>query len=324
MTIKEARTYGSNILSSVEGKKKSLTPSLDTDVLLEHLLSCDKTHLLFHGEKELSKEEEASFKEALNKRCTGLPVAYITGHKEFFGYDFLVNPSTLIPKPDTELLVELAIKEIENRAALIPMPPITICDMCTGTGCVGLSIIRYCADEEIVSPQFIPSLTLCDLSQEALNLARENARILLKPIKTASYSFIRTNLFEETCGKFDIIVSNPPYVPAKETMELLQDGRAEPILALNGDVENDGSLSSTRDGLSLMRRLIPQAYQHLNTGGMLFVESGEYNAKETAELFLQNGFTQVKTFNDLSNQPRVTCGIKEKTDDTGFDNPSSM
>ena len=310
MTIKAARTYGTKILSSVQGITKSATPALDTDVLLEHIFSCDKTFLLFHGETELSPEQEEWFKTAVKKRTTGLPVAYITGHKEFFGYDFKVSPATLIPKPDTEILVELVVKEVEKRTQEKPGVSLAICDMCTGTGCVGISTVKYCADEYIALPQFLPNLTMCDISLEALNLARENARTHLVPLKSASYSFIQTNLFDEVCGVFDIIVSNPPYVPARETMELLKDGRSEPVLALNGDVENDGSLSATTDGLSLMRRLVPEAYEHLSEGGALLVESGEYNADETARIFCDTGFKNVRIENDLEGQKRITVGYK--------------
>ena len=266
--------------------------------------------MLFHSDAPLSTEQELWFKNAIEKRTTGLPVAYITGQKEFFGYTFKVNQSTLIPKPDTEILVEETVKEIEKLSPKTEAKAILVCDMCTGSGCVGLSIVKYCAEEYITLPQFLPNLTMCDISFEALNLARENARILLSPYKAATWRFIQTNLFENVSGTFDIIVSNPPYVPLQETVKLLQDGRSEPALALNGDIENDGSISSSKDGLCLMRRLIPQAYEHLNAGGTLLVESGEYNADKTANIFLNTGFKEVQIINDLEGQKRITRGTK--------------
>lgn len=310
MTVRQARCYGTEILSEVRGPEKSATPALDADVLLQHILSCDKTFLLFHGDTDLAPEHESVFREYVRKRCTGLPVAYITGHKEFYGYDFSVSPATLIPKPDTELLVEKALEAIAEMRSRSPERILSVCDMCAGTGCVGISIVKACAETGIVPAAMLPLLTLSDISADALALARMNARNLLSMHKSASVVFSRSNLFGNLGGTFDIIVSNPPYVPATETAELLKDGRSEPALALNGDVELDGSPSGTDDGLSVMRNLVPQCYEHLSPGGILLAESGEYNAPDTKNIFERAGFSEVRAYKDLSGQMRVTEGRK--------------
>ncbi len=348
MTIQEAKTYGKqNLLSSP-------TPELDTAVILQHITGFDKTHLLLNRDYELTAEQEADFLSAIEKRKTGLPIAYITGHKEFFGYDFYVSPDVLIPKPDTELLVELALDALEDKFRAHPDQIPTVCDMCTGSGCVGLSIIK-----ELEKKQAEIKLTLADISEKALNIAKINAQNLLKkeerskapsqkrtseamsspnqdemqamsslepgrdagnvpnPIPNSSFLiphslifFVQTNLFENIPHSFDLIVTNPPYVPHEESLELLKDGRSEPLLALDGDVDLDGSSSGSNDGLGLIRHLVGQAYQHLNPKGVLLMETGEYNALETAELFKKAGFRNVEIHYDMNEMMRDVSGIK--------------
>ena len=136
MTIQNAKNYGKASLTS------SPTPVLDTDVLLQFITGLDKTHLLLNRDTELNESQEKLFLAAIDKRKTGLPVAYITGHKEFFGLDFYVTPAVLIPKPDTELLVELSLDALEDKFRAHTNAVPTVCDMCTGSGCVGLSIAK--------------------------------------------------------------------------------------------------------------------------------------------------------------------------------------
>jgi release factor glutamine methyltransferase len=139
-------------------------------------------------------------------------------------------------------------------------------------------------------------LTLVDISEKALEVARTNAERLLGrdersnvpkrnfQLSTFNFHLIQSNLFENVLPTFDLIVTNPPYVPHSESVELLKDGRSEPLLALDGDVDEYGEYDFTDDGLSLIRRLVPQCYEHLNRNGVLIMETGEYNAEETAEL----------------------------------------
>ena len=341
MTIQEAKIHGKSELIS------SPTPELDTAVLLQHITGFDKTHLLLNRDFALTAEQKAVFLSSIEKRKTGLPVAYITGHKEFFGLDFFVTPDVLIPKPDTELLVELALDALEDKFRAKPEAIPTVCDMCTGSGCVGLSIAKTLSDKASekkettdytdgckcdVSEDFREcggaedsrslSLTLVDISEKALDIAKKNAERLLKldersnvpkrnfQLSTFNFHLIQSNLFENVLPAFDLIVTNPPYVPHSESVELLKDGRSEPLLALDGDVNERGESSGSDDGLALIRRLVPQCYEHLNRNGVLIMETGEYNAEATAELFKEAGFRNIHIEYDMNEMMRDVVGVK--------------
>ena len=326
MTVQEAKFYGKDSLSS------SSTPVLDTEVILQFITGFDKTHLLLKRDFELTSKQEEQFFSSIEKRKTGLPIAYITGHKEFFGYDFLVTPAVLIPKPDTELLVELALDVLEDKSRANPNAIPTVCDMCTGSGCVALSIAKSNEQLAVSNEQASIKFTLVDISEKVLDVAKKNAERLLGmdersaalsknerakqcPEKNFSFQtshlhFVRSNLFENIPHSFDLIVTNPPYVPHSEAVELLKDGRNEPILALDGDVSENGEPSGTDDGLGLIRRLVPQCYEHLNPNGVLIMETGEYNAEETAELFKKAGFRNVKIEYDMNDMMRDVLGVK--------------
>lgn len=280
----------------------SPTPQLDTDCILQWILHCDKTQLLLRRNDPLTAAQEAAAQEAAAKRRTGLPIAYITGSKAFFGNDFYVTPAVLIPKPDTELLVEQTIAAVRAVRAAWPQEKIAVCDMCAGSGCVGISVL--CALGGGIA------LTLVDISEDALQVARTNARRLLAPAVQDDVRFVRSNLFARVPQVFQVIAANPPYVPHTQAHGLLQDGRAEPLLALDGDVTESGTWSGTEDGLALIRRFVPQAYTHLADGGVLLTETGEYNAQETAACFAQAGLKDIYIEKDLSGQPRNVIGRK--------------
>ncbi len=310
MTIYDVRLYGRKILEGA-----SPTPELDTDCIVEHTLGCDRSYLLFHREVSLSDGQSDEIKAYLEMRKTGLPVAYITGSKEFFGYDFMVTPDVLIPKPDTELLVEKALENIEEKLSANPGRHISLCDMCTGSGCVGLSIMLSALESGFFSKENIPSLIMADISDKALAVAQKNADALCQIVPNASMlrshiRLVRSNLFEMVTGKFDIIVSNPPYIPAQEARCLLLDGRSEPILALDGDRDLCGNSTNDNDGLGIMRNLVPQAVTHLSPLGVLIVEAGEYNAEMTEYLFRSAGLRNTRIWRDLSGQLRDISGVK--------------
>lgn len=337
MTIRQAVQYGIKKLSKgselyektcssdVKPFIFSPTPALDTNCILEHILQKSQTFLLVHCGAELSSDEQKQFESALVLRRTGLPVAYITGHKEFYGLDFLVTPDVLIPKPDTELLVEHAVSAASGILAGGQAAPYRIADICTGSGCIAVSVLH-----EILRDPQIPennkksvSMTAADISRTALSVAQKNARNLLYP--DATISFFQGDLLNAVpeTGQFNMILSNPPYIPADEVTELLKDGRSEPRLALDGDTDSaisaatpagsssvPGSISAAHDGLAIIRRLIPQAYQRLLSGGIFLIETGEYNAEKTAGLMKKAGFTDVQIFKDLAGQLRLTQGRK--------------
>lgn len=302
MTIAQCRQWGTKELTD-----SSPTPQLDTSCILCDILKCDKTMLLLNHKEEVAENQLKSFQSAIQKRKTGLPVAYITKHKEFYGYDFFVTPDVLIPKPDTEILVENAIKYFYN---LSDSTPKTICDMCSGSGCIGISVMKFFSTDY---PEKIKntSLVFGDISSKALSITQKNAKRLIPEINN-QLSFFETNLFENIPSElsFDMILTNPPYIPSQMVDELLTDGRNEPRLALDGDLNpalNDKEKSV--DGLGLIRKLIPEIKERLKPGAVFFMETGEYNAVETADLFKKYGFCNVEIIKDLENQNRVVTGF---------------
>lgn len=294
-------------IQSIKELSGSPSPSLDVEVLMQWILKKDKSYILFHRDEKLSEEQESQLKKSISLRKTGLPIAYITGHKEFYGIDFMVSPDVLIPKPDTEVLVENSI-EIIRCLQDKSDHTLNILDMCTGSGCVAISIIKTLKD--LHSPgESNPKFTLADISNKALDIARENARRILDSETLSKVTFVSTNLFKNLKDKsFDLIVSNPPYVPCDQTTELLKDGRNEPRLALDGDIDIEGNPSGTKDGLEIIRNLVSQAKSHLTENGMLILETGEYNAMETVCLMKKIGFRDVKTYVDLEGDLRNVSG----------------
>lgn len=281
----------------------SQTPSLDTEVLLCHALNFTKTQLLLNQNTELPPEKSAWLQQAVQQRLSGMPIAYITGHKEFFGYDFLVDSSTLIPKPDTEILVENALDIIIKKTEAHPDSLLTICDMCTGTGCIGLSVYKALKEIYKMPEEKLPSITMVDLSGNALDLAKKNAKLLIG--SDSNLRFVQSNLFEMIPNTFDIILTNPPYIPGAMVDELLQDGRNEPRLALDGDIDEAGNRSNTDDGLDIIRRLIIQTHEKLSPYGTVLMEAGEYNIEKAELLAKKEGFKNTQIILDLSNQKRI-------------------
>lgn len=307
MTIYQFKTQSINAL-----KETSPSPQLDTEVLLEYCLKLSKTQLLLDYKKELLPEQENWLLDAVSKRKQGLPVAYITGHKEFYGYDFIVSPAVLIPKPDTEILVERGIEIILEKMEAHPNQILTVCDMCTGSGCIALAVLRTLAEVYKIPESRLPKFTLVDISPAALEIAEKNVSTLGN-LKERIH-LVRSNLFEqfpkEGGWTFDVILTNPPYIPHSMVEELLKDGRSEPRLALNGDVTLTGDAAVTEtgepadDGLEIIKNLIPQAKNHLSPMGLILMETGEYNAEATAEYAASLGFKS-KIHQDLEGQLRV-------------------
>lgn len=305
MTIQQFKSSAIKTLSET-----SPSAALDVSVFLEFCLKKNKTWLLMNNETDLSDDEENWLSEAVEKRRTGLPVAYITGHKEFYGYDFIVSPSVLIPKPDTEILVEKALDAIIAKMEARPNIVLSICDMCTGSGCIGLAVLKQLIEEYKIPSGSLPKLTMCDISGEALDIARMNAKKLLPEEEVENIRFIQNNLFFEIEYMFDLILTNPPYIPSTMVDELLKDGRSEPRLALDGDVTPYGEKTKDEDGLGLIRVLLPQAKERLIPNGVLLMETGEYNAEESAKLADELGFRCIKIIPDLEGQNRDIYAIK--------------
>lgn len=308
MTISQARKFALSEL------KFSPSPILDADVILKWILKCDQTFILFHSETELSEQQKNIFCSSIEKRKTGLPVAYITGIKEFFGYDFEVDKNVLIPKPDTELLVENAVNFIEEKFhAASDCKILSVCDMCSGSGCVGISILKFIEEKKNIPKSLLPKIIFADISKKTLDIAKKNSLRLLSEFAFEKTVFVQSNLFENLGqsrnGLFDVIVSNPPYIPYSQTVELLKDGRSEPSLALCGDIDLNGNLTNFDDGLEIIRNLIFQSVDFLNPGGILILETGEYNAFQTKKIMEDSEFKDVKIYKDLEGQFRNVSGI---------------
>lgn len=310
MTLQELK---SKIIEKLS--KTSPSPKLDAEVLLSHCLGFSKTELLLKRDYEVPADKEAWLRDATARRATGLPIAYITGHKEFYGYDFIVSPDVLIPKPDTEILVERAVDVILSMMDARGENLLTVCDMCTGSGCIAIAVAKTLLEDERVAPDQLPKFTLADISEPALDIARRNTTALLSNhgnLVMSRFNFMRTNLFDAITDaiKYDVILSNPPYIPHTMVDELLSDGRSEPRLALDGDITLQGDRAfaddgrTKDDGLEIIRNLIPQAQAHLAPRGTVLMETGEYNAEAAAALAAAAGFN-TEIHRDLEGQLRV-------------------
>ena len=282
----------------------STTPSLDVDCLLCHVLEKNRSWILAHQDESLDELNLKKLNLFIDQRKTGLPIAYIIEKKEFFGLEFFVNKNVLIPKPDTELLIEKAIEIIEqdfqNRIS-------KVADVCTGSGCVFISIAKQFENTKNIK------YFSTDVCHKALEVAKINSqKILGQTFTENNVQFNLADLLDNVTEKFDMIVSNPPYVPRSIVNDLLLDGRREPPLALDGDACYISTTDSNYgDGMSLIRPLIKQSYEQLNDGGFFLIETGEYNAHLTREYLQEIGFSDIITFDDLSGQPRVTRAIKK-------------
>lgn len=273
------------------------SPVLDANILLCHFLNLSKTALICNDSRILKEAELDTIQQGIEKRLSGLPVAYITKHKEFFGYDFYVDQNVLIPKPDTELLVEQALLAVDKAfaTALEKKADYKIADVCTGSGCIAISVLKTLFQKYGSSIKVAAS----DISKAALAVAVKNADTLLSQEERQNISFYQGDLFQAFSSsenqKFDMILSNPPYVPTNLTEELLSDGRSEPRLALDGE----------SDGLGIIRRLVEEAKNHLKEGGVFFLEAGEYNVEEAGKCLLNAGFTDIFIHKDLAGLLRL-------------------
>lgn len=277
MTLREARSIGYEKLKSV-----SESPVLDIIVLLEWVCSLPREKILAEPDFLLGPSAEAGFLSALARRAEGVPVAWITGEKEFFGRVFTVRDEVLCPRPDTEILVEQALAWLGPS----PDPGTPVLDVCTGTGCVGLSLLAERPGLD---------LTCTDLSPWAAGVFEQNNQRLCG----GRGRFLLTNLAEGVTGPFRLIVSNPPYLTSAETEQRVNDGWVEPALALDGGT----------DGLYYLEKLIILSRGLLLPGGALMLEAGSAQSDALADLFIRYGYSNVRTVTDLAGLPRVTSGI---------------
>ena len=261
-------------------------------VFLDWLLSVTRADYYLNPEREISGESMKTLEEMLMKREGHYPLQYLMGDCEFMGYSFHVDERVLIPRQDTECLVEEVIHFIENRSrAGEGENRIRVLDLCTGSGCIGISIKLLCPDVDVV---------LSDLSRDAIDLAAGNAGKLGAPVTLLQgdlYDALDNLPLEDR--SFDLIVSNPPYIPTGVLKDLMPEVRDhEPLMALDG----------REDGLMYYRRITEGARRHLKEGGMLFYEIGADQAEAVGDLMQCHGFREICVRKDLAGLDRIICG----------------
>ena len=256
--------------------------ALDARLLLETVCGTDRNDLLVHGEQPVAPEAEEKYLNWIRQRAEHIPLQQLTGEQGFMGLTFNVNEHVLIPRQDTEILVEEVLKELHDGMRVL--------DMCTGSGCILLSLLHYSNDCEGLG---------VDLSAEALEVAERNVLKVLTPEKAEHAHFLQSDLFEKVEGKFEIIVSNPPYIASAEVEKLMPEVRDhEPRMALDG----------TEDGLYFYRRIIEEAGKHLVSSGMLFFEIGYDQGQAVSELMRTEGYCEVQVVQDYAGLDRVVFG----------------
>lgn len=251
--------------------------------LLAFTLEMSKEQIIIHNKEELTIEQENSYNEYVARIIIGEPIQYIIGKQEFMGIDFKVNPSVLIPQPDTEILVERTIEILKH------LKEPKVLDLCTGSGAIAVSIAKYVPNSIIFAS---------DISKQALEIARQNDN-------ENKVNFVHSNLFENIDGEFNVIVSNPPYIKTSEIQRLSKEVQNEPLLALDGG----------QDGLLFYREIIKQAHKYLAEQGYLCIEIGE-DQKEQVITLINNCsyYKNIQAFKDLSGHDRVIICEKNKSE----------
>lgn len=278
MTYRECYEQGCRTLQAAGIEEAAL----DARLLLEAVCDTNRNDLLVHGEQPVAPEAEEKYLNWIRQRAEHIPLQQLTGEQGFMGLTFSVNEHVLIPRQDTEILVEEVLKELHDGMRVL--------DMCTGSGCILLSLLHYSNDCEGLG---------VDLSAEALEVAGRNVLKVLTPEKAEHAHFLQSDLFEKVEGKFEIIVSNPPYIASAEVDRLMPEVRDhEPRMALDG----------TEDGLYFYRRIIEEAGKHLVSSGMLFFEIGYDQGQAVSELMRTEGYCEVQVVQDYAGLDRVVFG----------------
>jgi release factor glutamine methyltransferase len=251
----------------------------EAEPLLRSVLGCERSHLLAHAEEAIDSSKARLAQDVFARRRAGEPIAYITGWREFYGIRLCVTPDVLIPRPETELLVELALERVAAAS------PARVLELGTGSGAIAVALARERPDLTVVAT---------DISEAALAVARRNARD-----HGAAIGFVNSDWFEALGpGRFDLIVSNPPYVAASDAHLERGDVRFEPRLALVGG----------EDGLTCIRRIAAHAQSRLRPGGWLLLEHGYDQKEHCVDLLLELGYAEVEDFKDLAGLPRACAG----------------
>ena len=277
MKIEELLKLGIKELNNID------EASLKVKMLLANILGESKEYLIIHKNREISGNVEAEFLKYFERLKQGEPIQYIIGKTEFYGLEFTVNPSVLIPQPDTEILVEEVI-DIYNKNYRIKNTKISILDLCTGSGAIAICLEKNLNNVEVFAS---------DVSKKALEVAKKNA-IQNK----TEINFIESNLFEKIEEKFDIIVSNPPYIESEVLKTLSEEVKHEPVLALDGG----------EDGLDFYKKIAKEAKDYLKENGVLALEIG-FNQKESViNLLEQEDYSGIYSKKDYGGNDRIVVG----------------
>lgn len=267
MTINEALQYAKQTLDNIESK-----------ILIKYILKKDNTYIISNGKNKLSDDEESILNKYVNKLKNGYPLQYITNNQEFMGLNFYVDENVLIPQPDTEVLVESAIKYITEITVnkKISINNIKLLDLCTGSGAIAISLKKYIPQIKVYAS---------DISEKALEISKINANN-----NNVEINFIKSDMFKNINEKFDIIVSNPPYIKTSEISKLSKDVQNEPVLALDGG----------DDGLKFYRLISEQINDYLKSDGILMMEIGFDQANQVKSIF-----KNAKIIKDYAKNDRV-------------------
>lgn len=269
LTLKEALAKAVDKLQQME------VPDADIDAwyLLSYVTGLDRAAFFLHGEEPMAESDMIRYRDLVTKRGERIPLQHLTGEQEFMGLDFHVNEHVLIPRQDTECLVERVLPYVDGKRVL---------DVCTGSGCIAIAIAK------LGKPLIVHGV---DISEETLAVARQNATEL-----NASVELFVGDLMTKMDGQYDVIVSNPPYIPPSVIEGLMPEVRLhEPMLALDGG----------QDGLEFYRRIAGQAVTRLAPNGRLFLEIGCEQAAAVAEILQKQGYREVQVFQDLAGKDRI-------------------
>ncbi len=271
------------VLASANNQLIAVSDSafLDAEILLCHVLNKPRSHLRAWPEKILLPHQLEKFQQLLDCRLQGKPIAYITGHREFWSRDFKVTPDVLIPRPDTELLIELSLNQLKNKRHA------HIIDLGTGSGNIAITLAAELPTSKIIAT---------DSSEQALEIAKHNAQMH----QISNIQFIQSSWFNKIKPqtKFDLIVSNPPYIAPNDPHLSQGDVRFEP----------DSALTAEEQGLKDIKTLCKEAHNYLNLGGTLLIEHGFEQQLAVQNIFKHYKYHNITTHQDLSGNPRVTTG----------------
>ena len=274
MTYREAVEFGTKCLTDAGVPDAAL----DAWYLLQMVCKIERSYYYVHGEEDITQDAQKEYEIAVQKRAEHIPLQYIIGEQEFMGLRFKVNSNVLIPRQDTETLVEQVLKIVK--------PGMKVLDLCTGSGCVLISVLKNA-----------PELTGMgsDISKTALLVAKENAKL-----HEVDAEWVRSDLFDNITETFDVIMANPPYIPTGEILSLMPEVRDfEPMEALDGK----------EDGLYFYRKIIGQCKQYLNPEGHLLFEIGYDQGQKVSALMREIGFYDVQVIKDLARKDRVVTGM---------------